>query len=182
MQYSQSTSKSKKNEKQNNCNFIVEKSQTALASSVDIYKVLPSISAVGVVAAEQALLLRRVRDNEDSTCGNFIAPELSKLNTETLPKQPFAPAVTVRSYGISVDIGLDRESNQRTAEIVCLMLKGAGLRQDSESLWTGVGCDIEEATDSLSDVFLELQSLGATLNESLRHVRVTMHEGSCMSQ
>ncbi len=178
MQYSQSMSKSKQNEMQKNCNFIVEKSQTAFASSVDICKVLPSISAVGVVAAEQAFLSRGVRNNEDAICGNFIAPELSNLNKETLPKQPFAPAVTVRSYEISVDIGLDSESNQRTAEIVCLMLKGAGLRQDSESLWTGVGCGIEEATDSLSDVFLELQSLGAILNESLRHVRVTMHEGT----
>ena len=143
------------------------------APSVESARVLPSLSVVGTVAAEQTILSTRVSDNEDAVCGNFVAPE---LNAGTLPKQLFAPAATVRSFELIVDIGLVRESNQRTAEIVCLMLKGAGLRQHSESVWTGIGCGIEEATDSLSDVFLELQSLGAILNESLRHVRVTMHE------
>lgn len=176
MQYVQSTSKSKKNENQKNRTLIVKTSQTALAPRIDISKVLPSISAVGVVAAEQATFSTTVLDNEDAIYGNFVAPGLSNVSTATLPKQPFAPVESVRSFGISVDIGLVRKSNHQTAEVVCLILKGAGLRQDSESLWTGVGCGIEEATDSLSDVFLELQSLGAILNESLRHVRVTMHE------
>ncbi len=176
MQYSQSTSKSKQNEKQRNSNFIVDNLQTALAPSVGISGVLPSVNAVDVVAAEQATVSTRVLDNEDAIVGNFTAPDVLKLDMEISPKQSFAPPLTVRLFEINVDIGLVREASQRTAESVCLMLKGAGLRQNSESLWTGVGCDIEEATDSLSDVFLELQSLGASLNESLRHVRVTMHE------
>ena len=160
MQGFQSTSESKQNEKHRTRNSTVRSS-------------LPSISAAGVLTAAQTIPITGVSDNEAPVFGNFIAPD---FNAEVFVKQPLTPEATTRSFEITVDVGLIRESNQRTAEIVCQILKGAGLRQDSDSLWTGVGCGLEEATDSLSDVFLELQSLGAILKESLRHVRVTMHE------
>lgn len=115
-------------------------------------------------------------DSTGAASSTVVSPEMSSVNAGFLPGQTTGHQETGRLFEIRVDVGLAEEVDPRIAETVFVILKGAGLRQDSQRLWTGAGSDIEEAADSLSDVFLELQSLDVEAKEGLRHIHLTMYE------
>ena len=77
-----------------------------------------------------------------------------------------------------MNIALITEADQRTAEMVLVILGGAGFQRHSKHQWAIAGCDIEEAADSLSDVFLELQSLDVRVKEKLGSIHVTMQRSN----
>lgn len=115
-------------------------------------------------------------DHPDAAFGTFFAPALSGVTAGTFQDRKIGLETRRRLFEIRVDVGLVQGAERRIAEMVSLILKGAGFRQNSQSLWTGTGCDIEEAADSLSDVFLELQELDTEVKKSFQHIHMTMYE------
>ena len=78
-----------------------------------------------------------------------------------------------RSIQIKLDLGLERHTTCEVENAITSILQGAGLEQHSRFSWRA-SCDVDQATDSLSDVFIELQSLDQQAKDCLRKLTVSM--------
>ena len=84
---------------------------------------------------------------------------------------------TARHFRLAVDIVLSHRVSLQARKAVASILQGAGLRQHSQQSWESAPCDIEESTDLLSDVFLELQALDDQAKECIELLQVSMCSG-----
>lgn len=122
------------------------------------------------------LFVSKLHDSVNAEVSTLFAPHLAEVNAETSLNQIVDQEATPRFFEIRLDIGWTSEMNHRIAETVFLVLTGAGFRQEAQHIWTSTGCDMEEAADTLSDVFLELQQLDVDVKNGIRHMSVTMCE------
>lgn len=94
---------------------------------------------------------------------HFFAPALTSPQarvTEILANDQNGSVLqNPHRFCLRIDIVVNLSADRRVAEAVTSILQGAGLRQHSRHSWGTNDCNIEEITDTLSDVFLELQAM-----------------------
>ena len=100
---------------------------------------------------------------------------VSTLQLATMRSSVPEPALTIaRHFRLEVDIVLSHRASLQATAAVSSILQGAGLHQSSRHSWESASCDIEESTDLLSDVFLELQAMDDQIKECIETLQVSM--------
>lgn len=97
------------------------------------------------------------------------------LQVATMGSSVLEPMLTTaRHFRLNVDIVLSHGASPRVADAISSILQGAGLHRYSRQAWGMASCGIEEAADSLSDVFLELQAMDDHVKQCIEMLHVSM--------